>query len=101
MRPPPNLTPEVIEQRALLEKSWARYKMQNKLQVYQQIDKVLLAQQKALQELRFESIELYEEAIQPDLNLLPFHGEGPTATPPIDKYESPDGDYVNVSKKWD
>lgn len=75
--------------------------MQQKLQDYQQIDRMLMAQQKALQELRFESNDLYEEAIQPDSNLVPFHVEGPTATPPIDKYESPDGEYANVSKKWD
>ncbi len=75
--------------------------MQEKLRDYQQIDNVLNAQEKALQELRFESKELYEAAIQPDLNLVPFHVEGPTATPPIDKYESPDGDYTNISKKWD
>lgn len=62
---------------------------------------MVIAQEKALQELRFESVELYEQAIQPDLNLVPFHAEGPVATPPIDKYESPDGDYTNISKKWD
>lgn len=85
----------------MLEKRWSRYKAQQKLHEYQQIDKILNAQEKALQELRFESPELYEAAIQHDTNLLPFHADGPTATPPIDKYESPDGDYTNISKKWD
>lgn len=75
--------------------------MEEKLKDYQQIDQMLNAQQKALQELRFESVALYEQAIQPDMNLVPFHVEGPTATPPINKYDSPDGEYTNVSKKWD
>ncbi|XP_037026372.1 39S ribosomal protein L40, mitochondrial [Bradysia coprophila] len=100
-RPPPKLTPEILEQRALLEKRWNLYRMQEKQRDYQQIDKLLNAQEKALQELRFESVALYEQAIQPDTNLVPFHAEGPTATPPIDKYDSPDGEYTNISKKWD
>lgn len=99
-RPPPKITPEIVEQRALLEKRWSRYRMQEKLQDYRQIDNVLMAQEKALRELRFESKELYEAAIQPDLDLLPFHVEGPTATPPIENYDSPDGEYANVTKKW-
>lgn len=90
-----------MEERALLEKNWNRYRMQEKLRDFQQIDKMLNAQQKALQELRFESEELYQAAIQLDTNLVPFHVEGPTATPPIDKYDSPDGEYTNISKKWE
>lgn len=100
-RPPPKLAVDILEQRALLEKTWSRYKMQDKLRDFQQIDKVVMAQQKALQELRFESEQLYEAAVQLDVNLLPFQAQGPVATPPIDRYESPDGEYVNVSKKWD
>ncbi|KAJ6638269.1 39S ribosomal protein L40, mitochondrial [Pseudolycoriella hygida] len=100
-RPLPKLTAEVVERRALLEKSWARYQLQEKLRDYKIIDRVQRAQQKALQELRFESKELYDQAIQIDPNLVPIHVDGPTATPAIDNYESPDGEYVNISKKWD
>lgn len=91
----------MIEQRAILEKNWARHKMQEKLQHYQIVDKLLLNQQKALQELRYESEELYQEAIQPDPQLLPFKYQGPVTTPPIENYDSPDGEYLNVSKKWE
>lgn len=35
-----------------------------------------------------------------DLNLLPFEVSGPTQTPPLANYEAPDGDYVDVSPKW-
>lgn len=96
-----NVTEAVLEQRALLEKRWTRHKMQEKLSDYQMVDKLLLSQQKALQELRYESEELYQEAIQPDLQLLPFKAIGPVSTPPIENYDSPDGEYLNVSKKWD
>lgn len=94
---------DVLEQRALLEKRWARHKQQEKLEQYQQLDRLLGAQDKALLELRFESEQLYEEAIQPDFGLLPFVCDGPVATPaPTQtRYESPDGDYQDISKKWD
>ena len=95
------VSPAVQEARALLEKHWARHKMQENLENYKIVDRLLMAQQKALQELRFESEELYNEAIQPDLNLLPFNAKGPVATPPVDKYNSPDGEYLDISKKWE
>jgi large subunit ribosomal protein L40 len=31
---------------------------------------------------------------------LPFTVRGPVKTPPIKGYDSPDGEYTNVSKKW-
>ena len=37
---------------------------------------------------------------QLDLKLVPFTAVGPSATPKIEKYESPDGDYIDVSPKW-
>ncbi|XP_055533047.1 39S ribosomal protein L40, mitochondrial [Wyeomyia smithii] len=92
---------EEQEQRILLEKQWAKYKMQEKLADYQAIDRVLAAQTKALNELRLESEELYQQAIQPDQALLPLKVEGPVSTPPLTGYEMPDGEYIDVSKKWD
>lgn len=85
----------------MLQKSWARYKHKEKVADYQCIDRMVRSQQKALEELRLESEELYREAIQPDINLLPFCAKGPVATPPIKNYESPDGEYIDTSKKWD
>lgn len=59
------------------------------------------SQRKALQELRLESEELYQEAIQPDMSLLPVTVKGPVTTPPIQNYDSPDGEYILEAKKWD
>lgn len=98
---PKNLTLEILENRVFLEKKWATYKMKEKLADLQVIDRLLHAQEKALSELRFESEELYQEAIQPDIQLVPFHAVGPVSTPAIEKYESPDGEYIDVSKKYE
>lgn len=95
------MSPQIVEQRAILEKTWARYKVHEKLKEFQQVDKLLLAQEKALQELRYESEDLYQEAIQPDLELIPIKITGPVATPPIPKYDSPDGEYINKTKTFE
>ena len=36
-----------------------------------------------------------------DLKLVPFSAFGPTKTPSIENYESPDGEFVDVSPKWE
>ncbi|XP_058445374.1 large ribosomal subunit protein mL40 [Malaya genurostris] len=95
------ISPEVLENRVLLEKQWAKFKMQEKLSDYQLIDRMLAAQTKALNELRLESEDLYQKAVQPDIDLVPLKMEGPVATPPISGYEMPDGEYIDISKKWD
>lgn len=92
---------EILEERALLQKQWARHKRTEKLGDYQLIDQVLQAQRKALDELKLESEELYEAAIQPDPQILPFKARVLVSTPPIKDYDSPDGEYIDVSKKWD
>lgn len=97
----PVLTAEEQERRILLNKKWAAYKNQEKLSDYKLLDKLVNAQNKALEELRFESEELYQEAIQIDPALVPFKAVGPVSTPPIKSYESPDGDYTDISKKWE
>lgn len=95
------VTPELMEKRSALLNKWSNYRLEQKLQNFQRIDNLLLSQQKALQELRYESEELYQAAIQIDPDLMPFHAKGPVATPPIDNYNSPDGEYSDISKKWD
>ncbi|XP_044265787.1 39S ribosomal protein L40, mitochondrial [Tribolium madens] len=95
------LSEDELEQRQVLEKQWATYKKKQHLADVQMLDRILFAQQKALDELRKESEELYQEAMQIDFRLLPFKREGPLETPTIDNYESPDGDYADVSKKWE
>jgi large subunit ribosomal protein L40 len=58
------LTPETLEERALLYKEWARYKKKQTVNNMQMIDRLVFSQQKALDELRQESEELYQAAIQ-------------------------------------
>ncbi|EFA07359.2 large ribosomal subunit protein mL40 [Tribolium castaneum] len=101
MRSLPALSDSELEQRALLDKQWATYRKNEHLTDVQMLDRIFFAQQKALDELRKESEELYQEAMQIDFRLLPFKSEGPLETPAIDNYESPDGDYADVSKKWE
>lgn len=64
MRLPPNYAVEVLEQRVLLEKKWAKYKYEQHLADMRMIDRIFMSQQKALDELKKESEELYQEAIQ-------------------------------------
>ncbi|XP_052900820.1 39S ribosomal protein L40, mitochondrial [Anopheles moucheti] len=97
----PKPTSELVESRALLEKQWAKYRMQESLADYQLFDRIVAAQTKALNELKLESVELYEQAIQPDPALVPIRVQGPVATPPIKDYEQPDGEYIDVSRKWE
>lgn len=100
-RPAITLSAEILEHRIVLEKSWAKFKIQQKMDDLQKINHMVIAQEKSLAELRLESEELYQEAIQPDVQLLPFIAIGPVSTPPIDKYESPDGEYIDTTRKFD
>ncbi|XP_017779837.1 PREDICTED: 39S ribosomal protein L40, mitochondrial [Nicrophorus vespilloides] len=100
VRPAVKLSEEVLEGRILLEKSWAKYRRDQHLRDLQMLDRIAFSQQHALDELRKESEELYQEAIQVDFTLLPFNAVGPVNTPKIDDYEAPDGDYVDVSRQW-
>ncbi|XP_075982561.1 mitochondrial ribosomal protein L40 [Anticarsia gemmatalis] len=99
-RPQPKLSAEVIEARALLQKEWTRYKREEYMANVAQIDRIMAAQKRALDKLYEESEDLYNEAIMPDLSLIPYEIRGTVATPPIKNYESPDGEYIDVSKKW-
>ncbi|CAF4868055.1 unnamed protein product [Pieris macdunnoughi] len=99
-RPVVKLSIEQIEDRALLNKDWCRYKRQEYMANVAQVDRIMRAQKRALDQLYEVSEELYNEAIMPDLQLIPYTIEGTYATPPIKKYDSPDGEYVDVSKKW-
>ncbi|XP_037949967.1 39S ribosomal protein L40, mitochondrial [Teleopsis dalmanni] len=100
LRKLPAISAEVLEQRVLLTKQWSQYKHKEKVNDYQIIDRLLQSQNKALEELRLESEDLYQEAIQMDLQLMPITVKGPVATPPIEGYASPDGDYLHDTKKW-
>lgn len=75
--------------------------MEENLKDFKILDRVMDAQIKALQELRFESEELYQQAIQPDMDMIPFVAKGPVHTPPNKDYEYVDGDYHNITKMYD
>ncbi|ROT82297.1 putative 39S ribosomal protein L40, mitochondrial [Penaeus vannamei] len=95
------LPEEVKDQRVALLKEWSHYKYQQHLAETTMIDEVMASQQHALEELRKVSEDLWLEAIQLDQTLLPYRARGPLRTPPIQDYDTPDGEYFNRTKKWD
>ncbi|KAK9893109.1 hypothetical protein WA026_023829 [Henosepilachna vigintioctopunctata] len=95
------LPENVLENRAVLQKMWSIYKQDHHLKDIKMLDRIMFSQQKALDQLRLESEEFYQEAIQTDFHLIPFSSQGPVQTPAIDNYEPPDGDYLDISKKWE
>lgn len=88
-RPPLKLSEEQKEYRALLQKDWARYQRQQHLELHRMCLRIQQSQEKALNELRAESEELYQAAIQVDEFLLPITIKGPAYTPPIKNYDVP------------
>uniref|UniRef100_A0A8C6Q8Q1 Large ribosomal subunit protein mL40 n=1 Tax=Nannospalax galili TaxID=1026970 RepID=A0A8C6Q8Q1_NANGA len=94
------LSLEESERRALLLKRWSLYKQQEHLMERDAIRAMLESQQEALEELKLESPELYNEAIKRDTSLLPFEKEGPHYTPPISSYQPPEGRYNDITKVY-
>ncbi|XP_077165017.1 large ribosomal subunit protein mL40 [Paroedura picta] len=91
---------EESERKALLMKKWTEYKrLQSKAEM-QTIQSLLAAQEQALNELRLESEELYQAAIQRDDGLFPFEREEPVFTPPLANYEAPEGKCNDVTKVY-
>ncbi|KAM4616084.1 large ribosomal subunit protein mL40 [Polymixia lowei] len=99
-RSAPRLAFEESEHRALLLKEWSRYKQKQHIAEMEAIALALEAQREALEELKFESEELYQAALKPDPLLFPFIHEGPSYTPPKAKYEAPDGKYNDITKVY-
>lgn len=58
------LTFDETERRALLHKDWSRYKLNQFVSEMSAVSRVLESQKHALAELRNESEELYQQAIQ-------------------------------------
>ncbi|XP_033216708.1 39S ribosomal protein L40, mitochondrial [Belonocnema kinseyi] len=97
----PPVPPEIAEQRILLQKEWSHYKLKQYRQDMLTLESIQNSQEKALKNLREESEELYQAAIQCDTSFLTHEVRGPTFTPAIENYECPDGDYVDVTKKYE
>ncbi|GFW91465.1 39S ribosomal protein L40, mitochondrial [Trichonephila clavipes] len=98
VRPAPELKIDELKERADLKRLWAIYKRKQHLEEMSAIQRIVAAQERALDALQETSLELYEEAIQPDPTLIPFKMTGPVQTPPIDNYDYPGGDYIDVTK---
>jgi len=91
---------EVKEERIYLLKDWARFAgTRYKNEIWFQ-DRLLTSQQRALDQLRNESEELYVEAIQFDPSLVPFQFRGPTQTPAIPGFIQ-DGSYEETTRKFE
>jgi len=100
-RPLPQLTTEQIEERWLIQKEWSRYKFAQHSKEIRMIDRLVESQNKALTELRKESEELYQAAIAFVPNYLPIEIKGPVETPPKPGYVAKEGDFIDISRKWD
>ncbi|XP_066299624.1 large ribosomal subunit protein mL40-like [Branchiostoma lanceolatum] len=96
-RPPVSVSFEEQERRAALEKEWSRFRRQQYLAEEAAMSAMVTSQQRALQELRAESEELFQQAVQVDPLLIPYQRLGPTETPPISAYDPPDGKYVDLT----
>lgn len=90
-----------LEERTIIQKKWAKFKHDEHYFNLQVINNLEFSQQRALNELKEVSEELYQAAIEIDETLLPYTLKGPVETPPIENYQSPDGEFIDISKKWD
>ena len=90
---------EVQDERIEIGKEWTRYCNKRHLKEMQEIDRVILSQKAALEELRITDQELYRQAVE-DLTLLPFKAKGPCYTPVIPDYLQ-DGEYEDITKKFE
>uniref|UniRef100_A0A0N4ZNH6 Large ribosomal subunit protein mL40 n=1 Tax=Parastrongyloides trichosuri TaxID=131310 RepID=A0A0N4ZNH6_PARTI len=64
------------------------------------IQKVNSAQEKALDRLKVLSPSLHAAAIELDETKIKFNFQGPPQTQFKKNYEAPDGDFIDVTKKW-
>uniref|UniRef100_A0A914Z122 Large ribosomal subunit protein mL40 n=1 Tax=Panagrolaimus superbus TaxID=310955 RepID=A0A914Z122_9BILA len=100
IREMPVISEEKAEERALILKEYTKFAHQQRLADEKWLKESIKRQDAALKELKRVSPDLYNSAIQFDQNLLPFHFKGPSLTPPIKGYVSPDGEYVDTTKSW-
>lgn len=116
-RPPADISPEETTQRLMLNREWAKYKYRQHQEEMNFISRALKSQENALQELKLESEQLYEQAIQvsvssncwerivmifhfnfqADQKLIPFVRRGPLYSLPNPNYDAPDGDYFDTT----
>lgn len=81
-------------------KTWTKVKHEENEAEQRNIETLVSAQSKALEELRLESEELYQAAVRCDPGLFPLENRGPYNTAPIAKYNPPDGKYSDTTKVY-
>src|SRR5437016_1648916 len=91
---------EDAEEQWYLLKEWSNYSKRLYRAEETKFNMMLGSQQKALDELKIESEELYQSAISLDDALTCFETKGPVETPQIKDYDFPNGDTYNISKNW-
>lgn len=97
----PQLTTAEVESRWLLEMEMRKFKHGQALNEFRVMENLMFGQEKALSELRMVSEGLYQAAIAIDESYLPFQSVGPVETPPLKDYNCPEGDYIDISRKWE
>lgn len=90
-----------LEEQVVASKTWSLFKHNEHFFNLQVITDLEYSQQRALNELREVSEDLYLAAVDIDESFLTYQLTGPVETPPIENYQSPDGEYIDISKKWD
>lgn len=110
------LTSEETTRRLMLNRDWAKLKHKQHRQEITSLSRALKSQENALKQLKLESEDLYEKAIQVnesnrilsrkhfvflyskvDSKLIPFVRRGPLYSLPNPSYDAPDGDYFDTT----
>jgi len=89
-RKPPAVSEEEHVRRTLVMKQWTRELMAQHKKQLQQLQAMLKCRDKAMRELKKVSLSLYEQAMEPEPDLLTFSSKGPTETPPLNNYIPPE-----------
>ena len=97
-RQSPGFGPEVVEERVLLSKEWAKHTMKTHKEELHKLQARAKSRQDALNELKKVSIDLYNEAIKVNRTMYPLVLNGPVETPPFHEYIAPDLDDINIKQ---
>lgn len=99
-REPITIDEETDDYRSVTLKNYAKSRCALMILDDQWINKVIKNQEKALNVLKQINPKLFESAVKFDSTFNNFIIYGPTITPPIKDYISPDGEYIDTTKTW-
>lgn len=99
-REPDPINEEEEMKRIVILKEYARSRVVLANENVRWIKDATRRQFRALEALKMVSPELYKSAVSNEHCGLPSIIEGPSLTPPIEGYKSPDGDYKDITKQW-